>query len=131
MLACRNSCKPIADVQSFIASNCIDLEVLGYDTRTGYGLFSLTEVNEMEVRIKIDNTEEIIKHFTAYESRDTFKLDGVETDFLDSDGVSVKPYIDNSENKTYVPLRWVAETFGLNVDWDNLSKEIIITGGEK
>lgn len=48
-------------------------------------------------------------------------VDGEEVQFPDQ-----KPYIDRNE-RTLVPVRFPAEVFGSDVNWDSVNKEVIIT----
>lgn len=102
----------------FVKDHCIDLEDEGHDSRTGFGLFILpepteidiskySEVKEMEIKLKINNN-------IAY-------VDGNEV-ILDTE-----PIIHN--NRTLVPIRFIAETFGCEVEWDDKGREVIIKKG--
>ncbi len=60
-----------------------------------------------------------------------FKIGG--TDITVNDGVStyvrkmdVVPFVDSRTNRTYVPARFMAETLGYAVGWDNYDKTVII-----
>lgn len=99
----------------FVKDHCVDLEDEGHDSKTGFGLFILpepteidiskySEVKEMEIKLKINNN-------IAY-------VDGKEV-ILDTE-----PIIHN--NRTLVPIRFIAETFGCEVEWDNEKREVII-----
>lgn len=46
---------------------------------------------------------------------------------IDKDNPKVVPEITN--NRTFVPLRFISETFGANVEWDNATRKITITLG--
>lgn len=49
-----------------------------------------------------------------------------ETTFIDKDNNNVSPVIRDS--RTFVPLRFISEAFGMNVDFNNETKEITISG---
>lgn len=62
-------------------------------------------------------------NFTAVSAKEddvTVTLDGNEIDFPDA-----KPFID-SRARTLVPIRFVSEAMGANVDWDNETKTVSI-----
>ena len=64
----------------------------------------------------------VIVPATAYCSNYvTVRVDGVEIAFPDA-----KPYI-NEDNRTMVPVRFVSEALGFNVEWDNDTRTVIIT----
>lgn len=55
----------------------------------------------------------------------TVKVNGTNVDFTD-----VAPFIDEN-SRTMVPLRAVADAFGLSVSWDAASREAVFTDGAK
>ncbi|MBR5538353.1 MAG: copper amine oxidase N-terminal domain-containing protein, partial [Clostridia bacterium] len=52
----------------------------------------------------------------------TAKVDGEEVE-LDSPA-----YIDEGNNRTYLPVRFVAEALGATVGWDEATKTVTLTG---
>ncbi len=47
----------------------------------------------------------------------------------DEAGNTVEPFIMNSTGTTYLPLRAIAQAFGLNVAWDGASNTVTLTSG--
>ncbi len=45
----------------------------------------------------------------------------------DLEPMDVEPFLNNSENRTYVPLRFLAEAMGYKVDWDDKTDTAILT----
>ncbi len=41
--------------------------------------------------------------------------------------MDVEPYLNNSENRTYVPLRFLAEAMGYTVGWDSATETVTLT----
>ena len=96
------------EAKQLVINNCIDMYEVGHDTTSGYGMFVLpdyTEVNDMTIKLKIDSNE--------------IEIDGVVKQ------MDTAPFI--KDNRTFVPIRFVAEELGYNVEWDNDKREIIIT----
>ncbi len=54
-------------------------------------------------------------------------LDGEKINMADSDGNTVEPFISNGT--TYVPVRAVADAFGIGISWDQASRTVFL--GEK
>lgn len=109
MLAKQYIGKPTnEDLLKFIEINTVDLEDVGHDEFTGHGIFILPKVERiMEIKLRINselacvNGEEVL--------------------------LDTKPIIKN--NRTLVPIRFIAETFGCDVEWDEKEKEITIIKG--
>lgn len=57
------------------------------------------------------------------------QMDGKILDFTDENGVVVNPQIVNS--RTMVPMRKIFETYGANVAWDDDTKTVTATAGDK
>ena len=98
----------LAECKDFIANNCRDVKEPGKDDASGYGLFVLPDPKEVEA-LKIVLT---IGSKTAF-------VDGVEHQ------LDVAPFAENG--RTFVPIRFVAETLGCTVDYDNATKTVVIT----
>lgn len=98
----------------FIIDNCIDLEERGHDIKTGQGLFILPEPTtidiskyteeDMEIKLRINNK---LAHVNGKEV------------MLDTE-----PIIHC--NRTMVPIRFIAETFGCKVEWNEKEREVTI-----
>lgn len=48
---------------------------------------------------------------------------------IDSNNSNIKPIIKN--NRTLVPVRYIAQSFGANVEWDQKTKTVSVTQGDK
>lgn len=89
----------------YIKNNCLDLNECGYDKNSGYGLFILPEMGDnMKIKLQIGNK-------LAYINDNEILLD-------------TEPLIHN--NRTLVPIRFIAEAFGCDVEWDNKERQVII-----
>jgi hypothetical protein len=94
-----------AELFEFIRNNCMDIEEEGHDKKTGHGLFILPDMEEdMEIRLKIGSK-------IAYVDDKPIELD-------------VPPKIENG--RTLVPIRFVSENLGCEVEWDRLTESIYI-----
>lgn len=51
-------------------------------------------------------------------------LDGIQLDPKDANGTTVEPFI--IDGTVYLPVRAVSEMLGLNVDWDDINKTVIL-----
>lgn len=97
-----------AELREFIKQNSADLGEKGYDIYFGNGMFRLPlEVDDMIIKMTLNKT-------TAY-------LDGKEIT------LDVPPC--TKEGRTLVPLRFIAEALGCEVDYNPTTKEIIIKRG--
>lgn len=101
--------KSLAECKEFIQANCIDKKEPGKDNGSGYGLFVLPDPAEVEeemiqIQMKLDSK-------VAYVNDEIVALDAA-------------PFA--KDNRTYVPIRFVAEALGCKVHYDNTTKEIII-----
>ena len=95
-----------AELFQFIRENCIDIEEDGFDKKTGNGLFILPDLEDnMEIKLKIGSKIALVNN-------KVIELD-------------VAPKIENG--RTLVPIRFISEAFGYNVQWDGLNELIIIT----
>lgn len=55
-------------------------------------------------------------------------LDGVQLDPVNAQGEKVEPFILNSNDSTYMPLRAIAQALGLSVSWDNETSTASLSG---
>lgn len=94
------------DFRRFKINNTLDLEEHGFDTRTGYGLFILPELEEQKRMIEL------------WIGKKKYKVNGQEKE------MDVAPVIVN--DRTMVPIRFVAEAFGKRVDWDDKDRKVTI-----
>lgn len=97
----------LAECKEFIAANCRDVKEPGKDDASGYGLFVLPDPEEVEA----------LKIVLTLGSK-TAVVDGVEHQ------LDVAPFAENG--RTFVPIRFVAETLGCKVDYDNATKTVTI-----
>jgi len=67
----------------------------------------------------------LANHATAVESQVRVFVDGTEVQFPDQ-----KPFV-NSDNRTLVPVRFVSEALGAQVDWCGLRRTVQITYNDK
>ena len=97
----------LEQVRAILHSRAINLGEKGRDKKFGYGLFSFNPNIQEELEIKMwpDKTE--------------YKVNG-ETREMDT-----QPTL--KDGRTLVPIRFIAETFGANVNWDSDKREITIT----
>ena len=101
--------------------------VNSWGTRYGLkGMYLIPFQNKFDTAIAVSDTitpstykaKEIL--FRVGDS--TFYVDGVKKDF---DSV---PYVKNS--RTYVPLRFITESLGASVEWNNTTQEVIVRSEE-
>ena len=92
--------------KEFIHNNCRDYLETGWDNKTGYGLFILPKPEDLEMKIEMT-----IGSKTAY-------VDGREVTLLRAP--------EEQNGTTLVPIRFVAEALGCQVDYDSKTKKITI-----
>lgn len=63
----------------------------------------------------------VIPSFADYSYRVEVYINGIKVHFPDQ-----RPFIDTNTNRTYVPLRFVSEALGAQVNWDGASKTAIV-----
>lgn len=95
------------EAKKFIHSNCVDYLEEGWDNWSGYGLFVLPDVGDVDMKIEL-----------TIGSREAY-VDGQPYELLRA------PEVKNGT--TLVPVRFIAETFGCQVDYDGVTKKITIT----
>lgn len=105
------------ELEFFIQDNCIDLGNEGRDTHYGYGLFILPD----------PDTIDCVRYSGEVSMKGVIKLKvgskiiqiGKDTRVMD-----VEPFIMN--DRTYVPIRFVAEALGCEVKWNGETREVTI-----
>lgn len=107
------------EMEQFIYDHVIDLGEQGFDQEYGYGLFILPEPESIDVN----------KYLIYQKECDNMKIImqiGNKTAYVDNKPVEldVAPKIEN--NRTLIPLRFVAENLGCKVEWDQNTKTITI-----
>lgn len=103
-----------AELLDFIQDNTIDIDVEGYDTKTGNGVFILPNPENIDVTKYIDGDtiiELTIGDDTALVNNKVVKLD-------------TKPLI--YCDRTLVPIRFISEVFNCNVYWDEKRQKVFI-----
>ena len=83
-------------------------------SKMGYNKNARTEKLSKAVVLKINNETAIVKGQAA---------------LIDSANPDVKPIIDNS--RTLVPVRFISESFGAKVSWDDATREVGVKLGDK
>ena len=102
---------PVGMVREFIRENCRDIADAGKDRKSGYGFFVLpeqeieSEGEDMKIVLRIGN-------HAAEVNGESVSLD-------------CAPFA--SQGRTFVPLRFIAETLGYIVDYNSKTGEITIT----
>ena len=95
-----------SELEEFVNNNLIDLEEEGFDSKTGNGLFILPEIEEEKMKIKLKIGSKIAV------------VNGREVE------MDVAPLI--LENRTFVPVRFVSEVLGFQVNWNEKDREVTI-----
>ena len=93
--------------KEFIHKNCIDYLEEGWDNWSGYGLFVLPDVKELDMKIEMTIGSKVAL------------IDGKETELLRAP--------EEKNGTTLVPIRFVAEALGCKVDYEHATKKITIT----
>lgn len=109
---------------------------LGYDTKTVpvpmmYTMNGTEKVTNPDMDKKSWNIDDLYGGTAIQLALDTPKaLINSELKRIDNDSDEVSPYLAEG-NRTLVPLRFIAEGFGAEVAWDDATKGITITLGDK
>ncbi|MBR5490945.1 MAG: copper amine oxidase N-terminal domain-containing protein, partial [Oscillospiraceae bacterium] len=69
------------------------------------------------------------KTYITYRNISVF-LDGAELSLVNSLGVTVEPFILNSNSSVYLPLRIIGEALGLTVSWDGDTSTVYLDTGK-
>lgn len=101
----------------FVKDYCQDLGDEGKDDNYGYGLFVLPNPDSIDISKYVEGYSEH-KIVLKIDSK-TAKVDDKEIVLLD-----VAPFIKNG--RTMVPIRFISEVLGYEVEWDNLTREVTI-----
>lgn len=100
----------------FIKDNSVDLEENGHDKNTGYGLFVLPDPASIDIEKYVG---ENMKKKIVLKIDNKVALVDEEEKILD-----VPPTIIN--NRTMLPIRFIAEELGCKVLWNEATREVII-----
>lgn len=103
-------------LEKFVIDNCIDLGDKGKDNNYGYGLFILPDPESIDIEKYVgDNMKKRI----------VLKIDSKLAIVNDKAKIlDVAPIIENE--RTMVPVRFIAEELGCKVKWNAESREVII-----
>ncbi len=112
------------EIYAFIKYYSVDLNRFDRDEYTGYGLFVLPK-NPDDININKylrktdDNPVGFLRKIELKIGEKEYYVNGTER-IMD-----VAPFIKN--NRTFVPIRFIAEALGCKVDWDEQEKKVTIT----
>jgi subtilisin len=113
----RRGRKLTPDEMRIVASQRADDRYLpGRDRKYGYGVFSFDRLDRQEQETVIEMTVD----------SPSAKVNGIEC-LIDPDNPLVVPRI--LQDRTMVPIRFVAETLGASVEWIQAKRKIIIRKG--
>ena len=87
------------------------------------------KVNINEMGCKKDKLYNKLSKVTLLKINNESAIANGTSKLIDSANPDVKPIIDNS--RTLVPVRFISESFGANVSWDDAAREIGVTLGDK
>ena len=102
------------ELLSFISDNTIDIGEEGFDNLTGNGVFRLPNPDDIDIA-KYVNANKVIELEIGNKEA---KING-NTYILDSE-----PIIRNE--RTLVPIRFIAEALNCEVYWDSISRKVFI-----
>lgn len=100
--------------KKFLQENAIDLGLPGKDPKSGWGLFVWPE----EVKPIQEEGETLL--IEMWIGKNIAKVDGKEVT------IDQPPIIDEKTGRTLVPVRFVAETLGCVVEWNEAEKKVTI-----
>jgi subtilisin family serine protease len=117
------------EMQQFMQDHVIDLGEQGFDEEYGHGLFVLPEPESIDVNkylIRSTGFQEISEPPKGCDNVKIVLQINNKTAYVDNKPVEldVAPKIEN--NRTLVPLRFVAENLGCKVEWNQNTKTITI-----
>ena len=106
----------------FIKEHTQDLDIEGFDEKTGFGIFILPDPDEIDITKYGEIIEQPVSVIEPYikmaiGSKEVY-VNG-EKQLLD-----VAPLM--KDNRAFVPVRFISENLGYQVEWDNIKKEIKI-----
>ena len=110
---------PYDKLLEFVKDNCVDIEEEGRDNKTGYGLFILPDPETIDIKKYMEDYVEMKEKRIVLKIGSNIAVVDGEEKKLDA-----APIIKN--DRTMVPIRFIAEELGYNVEWDALTREVII-----
>ncbi len=69
-------------------------------------------------------------HISYYIMADTNNILIINGDTASSIVMDTKTFINNDEGRMYVPVRYLANAFGYDVDWDEATQTVVLTSAE-
>ena len=94
-----------------------------YADRTGVKVFNIEDVTDVVVGKCITPAGQQGRSATFYIGSTIYNVNGA------NQIMDVAPYI--KAGRTYVPVRYLGEALGANVDWDEVTKTVTVTKGDK
>lgn len=104
------------EMELFIKDNCIDVEVEGFDLRTGYGVFILPEPSTIYIKKYVSEYKETPLAELQI-GNNTYLINGKPKTY------DAAPFIQNG--RTYTPVRFL-EDIGFEVEWIENEQKVII-----
>ena len=111
------------ELLDFIKENTQDLDKEGFDKKTGFGIFVLPDPDEID----LSKYGKIISQEPVAQKEPYIKMKiGSKEIYIDGKTqlIDVAPLI--KDNRAFVPVRFLSENLGYEVEWDNINKEIKI-----
>lgn len=118
------------ELLNFIKDNCHDLETEGFDNKTGFGIFILPDPDTIDINKYL--LDDNIINAPIEEKEPFIKMTiGSKEIYINGEKqtMDLAPFI--KDNKVCIPIRFLAETLGYKVEWNNDKKEIKITDETK
>ena len=111
------------ELMDFIKDHCEDLDKEGFDENTGFGMFILPDPDEID----LSKYGKIISQESAIQKEPYIKMKiGSKEVYIDGkiQLIDTAPLI--KDNRAFVPVRFLSENLGYEIEWDNINKEIKI-----
>lgn len=108
---------------NFIKEHCQDLDAEGFDENTGFGMFILPDPDDID----LSRYGEIIEKPIENEKEPYIRMTiGNKETYVNGEKIllDVAPLM--KDNRAFVPVRFISENLGYQVEWDNTKKEIKI-----
>ena len=109
------------ELEKFIYDHVIDLGEIGWDENYGHGLFVLPHPDDIDIKKYVPKYMEDEKMEIKLQiNSNKYYVNGIEK-YMDT-----VPIL-NKDDRTMVPVRFIAEAFGAKVEWDNDNQIVTIT----
>lgn len=121
------------EMEHFITDNLLDVDIEGFDIRTGHGLFILPDPDSIKISDYVTDTNVGNLDYSGFpsvpkEEEDMKVILTIDNHIIDIDGeekaYDVAPFI--KDNRTFVPVQFLRD-IGFNVEWDGRTRQVIIT----